>query len=94
LQLRGDPRHRWISPGLYKREDAEACWRSVTAPVLLVLGEESEYLARLGDDGTESALRRALPGIETARVAGVGHMLHLERPDLVAPLIEQFLSAH
>ena len=94
VRLVGDPRHRWASPTLYKRDDAEACWSLVTAPMLLILGEESDYLARLGADGTESALRLAFPHTDIARVAGVGHMLHLERPDLVGQLVEQFLSAH
>jgi pimeloyl-ACP methyl ester carboxylesterase len=94
VQLLGDPRHRWGNPTLYKRDDAEACWRLVTAPLLLILGEESDYLARLGVDGTDAAFRLAFPHIDIARVAGVGHMLHLERPDLVAPLIEEFLGAH
>lgn len=94
VQLLGDPRHRWVNPTLYKREDAEACWRLAAAPMLLVLGEESDYLSKLGDDGTEAALRRVFPHVDIARVAGAGHMLHLERPDLVARLIEEFLSAH
>jgi len=29
-----------------------------------------------------------------SRVAGAGHMLHIERPGLVAPLVEDFLDAH
>jgi len=94
VHLRGDPRHRWVNPTPYRRDEAEACWQAVSAPMLLVLGEDSDYLARLGDDGTEIALNRAFPRTETTRLAGVGHMLHLERPDLVAPLIERFLSAH
>ncbi len=94
VQLAGDPRHQWVNPVLYKREDAEACWRELRAPLLMLVGEESDHLAKLGVDGTEAAFRAIFPHIEIARVAGAGHMLHIERPDLAVPLIESFLDAH
>jgi len=94
VRLLGDSRHRWVNPILYKREDAEACWREVTAPMLMLLGEESEYVARLGADGHEDALQKIIPQMQIARIAGAGHMLHIERADLVTPLVENFLSAH
>jgi pimeloyl-ACP methyl ester carboxylesterase len=94
VRLLGDPRHRRVNPVLYKREDAEASWREIRAPILLMLGEHSELLPRLGSAGSEEAFRAAMPGVEVARVPGAGHMLHLERPDLVAPLAEAFLCAH
>jgi pimeloyl-ACP methyl ester carboxylesterase len=40
------------------------------------------------------AFRAVFPHMELARVEGAGHMLHIERPDLVAPLVESFLGAH
>jgi pimeloyl-ACP methyl ester carboxylesterase len=94
VRLAADPRHHWVNPILYKREDAEATWQEIRAPLLMMMGEESEYLSRLGEDGTMEALERQHPGVEVASIAGAGHMLHIERPDLVAPLVEAFLSAH
>lgn len=94
VRLAGDPRHHWVNPILYKREDAEACWRELRAPLLMLVGEESEHLAKLGSDGTDEAFRALFPHVNIARVAGAGHMLHIERPDLVAPLVETFLDAH
>ena len=92
--LAGDPRHHWVNPILYKREDTEACWRELRAPLLMLVGEASDHLAKLGADGTTAAFRAIFPHIEIARIAGAGHMLHIERPDLVAPLVEAFLDAH
>jgi pimeloyl-ACP methyl ester carboxylesterase len=60
----------------------------------MMLGEESEYLKRLGADGEPDALKSAHPGVELKSIADAGHMLHIERPELVAPLIEAFLGAH
>ena len=61
---------------------------------LVVLGQESDYLPRLGADGTIEALRAAYPGADVVSIEGAGHMLHIERPDAVAPVIEAFLDAH
>ena len=89
-----DPRHHWVNPIIYKREDAEATWREMSAPMLMMLGEESDYLPRLGPDGTLKSLRNTFPGVEIQSIPGAGHMLHIERPADVAPHIEAFLEAH
>ena len=94
VRLAGDPRHHWVNPVLYKREDAEACWRELRAPLLMLMGEESDILAKLGDDGALSAFRAIFPAMEIARIPGAGHMLHIERPELVAPQVESFLASH
>lgn len=94
VRLAADPRHHWVNPILYKREDAEATWREIRAPTLMVLGQESDYMPRLGADGTIQALRAAYPGAEVVSIDAAGHMLHLERPEAVAGLIEAFLEAH
>jgi pimeloyl-ACP methyl ester carboxylesterase len=94
VRLAGDPRHTLVNPILYKRDDSEACWRELRAPLLMLVGEASDHLEKLGADGTAAAFRALFPHIEIARVSGAGHMLHIERPDLVAPLVESFLDAH
>jgi pimeloyl-ACP methyl ester carboxylesterase len=94
VRLAGDPRHHWVNPILYKREDTEACWRELRAPLLMLVGEESDHMEKLGADGTAAVFRAIFPHIEIAGVAGAGHMLHIEKPELVAPLIESFLDAH
>jgi pimeloyl-ACP methyl ester carboxylesterase len=94
VRLAGDPRHHWVNPVLYKREDTEACWRELRAPLLMLMGEESDILAKLGDDGALSAFHAIFPTMEIARIPGAGHMLHIERPELVAPQVESFLASH
>jgi pimeloyl-ACP methyl ester carboxylesterase len=94
VRLAGDPRHHWVNPILYKREDTEACWRELRVPLLMLVGEESDHRAKLGTDGTTAAFRAIFPHIEIVPIAGAGHMLHIERPELVAPLIESFLAVH
>lgn len=94
VRLLGDPRHRHVNPVLYKREDAQACWQAARAPMLMLLGEVSDLREKLGADTEPNAIRTNMPGIEIATISGAGHMMHIEKPELVAPLVEAFLNAH
>jgi pimeloyl-ACP methyl ester carboxylesterase len=94
VRLLGDARHRWVNPIRYSREDAEACWREVRAPVLMVMGDESQFQAMLGPDGSDDAFRANMPHLQIAHIPGAGHMLHIEQADRVAALVEDFLRAH
>jgi len=86
--LRADPRHRLPNPVLYRRAEAEACWRAITAPVLLVTGAASDFAARgLGD------LTTVLPQAAHVVIEGAGHMLHFERPEALAATIDAYLAA-
>ncbi|MCZ8129982.1 MAG: alpha/beta hydrolase [Steroidobacteraceae bacterium] len=87
-----DPAHRLPNPVLYRRDEAEACWRRVTAPTLLVLGELSEYRPGLGADGADAAFHALYRDLEIATLPGAGHMLHHEQPEAVAALIDRFLG--
>jgi pimeloyl-ACP methyl ester carboxylesterase len=94
VHLLGDARHRWVNPVLYKREDAEACWKQVRAPMLMVLGGLSDLPGKLGADGTPEALTALVQGMRVESISEAGHMMHIEAPDRVAALIEPFLAAH
>lgn len=92
IELRADPKHKRANPVLYSREQAEACWRAIEAPVLFVLGEQSDLVKRMGDELAESRLRLLYRHLTFATVNDAGHMMHHERPDEVAALIEEFLE--
>lgn len=91
-RLAADPRHRLVNPVLYRREEAEACWRRGLAPMLLLLGEHSGFRARLGRCGTDEYFHAVFPQLSLATLAGVGHMMHHEDPAAVARHIEQFVA--
>ena len=90
VRLLTDPAHRRVNPYLYRREEMEGCWRRIEAPVLLVVGRESELLPRLVPDGGVESFRAFVRKLEIAEVAGAGHMLHHEQPRAVARLVEAF----
>jgi pimeloyl-ACP methyl ester carboxylesterase len=94
VRLLGDARHYRVNPILYRRQEAEACWREVRAPVQLLLADESAYLVKLGLETVAARFRACIPHIEIINIAGVGHLLHMERPEVIAPLVEAFLLAH
>ena len=94
VHLRADPRHKLPNAILYRRAESEACWRNVTAPVLLVAGGDSEFASspdpRLGLGIRELPFEFA----SVAAVPGAGHMMHFEAPAALASLIEGFFSKY
>jgi pimeloyl-ACP methyl ester carboxylesterase len=90
--LRGDPAHKIVNPVLYHYEEVRACWQQVTAPVLWVEACESNYLTRAGISAEQHAERRsAFRELTYAVVEEAGHMLHHDRPEEIARLIEDFI---
>jgi pimeloyl-ACP methyl ester carboxylesterase len=84
---------RWFSSYL----PALSTWRfgaeqapSISQPVLSVLGTETE---RLFVDGHE-LLHSWCPQVEDCRIEGVGHLLHMQRPEPVARGLADFFVRH
>lgn len=93
IELRADPKHKRVNPVLYQREQAEACWRAIEAPLLFVIGDQSELARRMSDELNEARLRELFRRGTFAHIEDAGHMLHHERPEPLAALIEEFLEA-
>lgn len=85
VRVRADPLHKLPNPVLYRRAEAEACWRAITARSVLVVGSESRLARRLTPG-------LVLPGDERIVIDRAGHMLHFEAPDALAAVIEDFLQ--
>lgn len=94
IELHADPRHKLVNPVLYQRDQAEACWRAITAPVLLVTGAESDFARRYAEEFSETRVRSLFKNVTRAQVPEAGHMLHHERPDAVARLIQDFFREY
>lgn len=92
VQLRADGRHKRVNPVLYQRDQAEACWRQMTAPLLMVAGQLSEFAQWPGPGVDSPAAPDWLRAARWATLDGTGHMLHHEQPRAVAELIEEFLG--
>lgn len=64
--------------------------RSISQPVLAVQGTETDPLFAEG----LALLRQWLPRVEDCRVEGVGHLLHMQRPEPVTRGVAAFLLRH
>lgn len=82
VRLRINPAHKLPNPVLYRRAEAEACWRRIKAPVLLVAGRLS---------GFSMPADAPFPRSELVWIDDAGHMLHFEQPRRLAREIEEFL---
>ena len=92
VTIKADPAHKLPNPVLYRRGEAEACWRNTEALALLVVGAESQFrpdaLSWLAHDGV------SLPFVssEIATIEGAGHMVHFDQPAALAAVIVVFLK--
>jgi len=87
VRLRADPNHKLPNAVLYRRAEAEACWRNISAAVLFVSGETSPFAGQLG--GVEAL---PFPASRSSVIPDVGHMIHFEAPERLAEQIEAFLQ--
>jgi len=92
-RILGDPAHKVVNAQLYRVDEALEIFKCIRAPMLSVHASDdslstwwkgrytlAEYHERL----------RAVPQVQTATIADTGHMLHHDRPDELARLIEAF----
>jgi pimeloyl-ACP methyl ester carboxylesterase len=96
-RLRADPKHKLPFPTTTRMDDVYAVWREITAPVLWLAAADSHLRRWLAADGDADAeLARRLSHIANGRlvtVADASHMLHHDRPEVVARLLEAFLAS-
>ncbi|MCX7891757.1 MAG: alpha/beta hydrolase [Burkholderiales bacterium] len=87
-----DPAHKIVNPTLYRLEESMACWRAVTAPVLWVVGAQTQTLAQMRlTEADHEARKRCFAKLEAHTIPDAGHMLHHDQPEVLARLLEGFL---
>ena len=92
IQLRADALHRLPNAVLYRRAEAEACWRSATADVLLVAGSDSDFARATDPRLALGGLQLPFPNSRSLVIDNAGHMLHFEAPRELACAIEDFFA--
>jgi pimeloyl-ACP methyl ester carboxylesterase len=93
--LLADANHKRMSPILAQVDDWLECYKRITAPLLWVEGDQSDLSIWWGDRYTKAEFHERLGLVADARrhvVAPAGHMLHHDRPEDIARLVEAFLS--
>jgi pimeloyl-ACP methyl ester carboxylesterase len=91
--LNSDPAHKMVNPVLYRLEEALACWKQITAPVLWVWGDGHWMRQWLKDNEADLQERRAaFNNLTEHTLADTGHMMHHDQPEALAAVLEQFLA--
>ncbi len=92
VRMNADPSHEWPTPIRYTQEDLHGCLACITAPLLLLTCSDSLHVKRVGGAAQLALWRQSVPQLQTGEVPDSGHMLHHERPAVVAGLIQQFVA--
>lgn len=90
-RVRGDPAHKHVNPVLYRVDEVLAVWARIEASMLFAV---SEHLSDWHRFVRSDLYRERLGTVRRLRwvdVAGAGHMMHHDRPDTIAVLIEEFM---
>jgi len=90
---RADPAHKVVRPMASRLDEAMACWRQISAPVLLVEGANSRAVAAQRSQPEEYQERLAAfqTLVDVEQIADAGHNIHHDQPEALAKVIEQFL---
>jgi pimeloyl-ACP methyl ester carboxylesterase len=91
-ELLADPAHKLSTPILYRVEEVLSLWRRISAPTLMVLASERDDWHKFIASPAYRRRLLAIPNLQLEEVPEVGHMLHHDRPEVIASLIETFLS--
>ena len=91
VRLRADPAHRLPNAVLYRRAEAIACWDRVEAPVLLVMGAETDFTSAARSWIDPDVERHPFHGAPVETIPEAGHMIHFEQPARLAAAIEAFV---
>lgn len=94
IVVAADPYHKLPGPVLYRLDDAKACWRKVSAPVLWIAARHSFIMKGFSGEAGEAAYRERIAcfqDIRTVILEDAGHNMHHDQPRQVAQLVEEFL---
>lgn len=86
-----DPGHKRVNPVLYRRSEARACWRRISAKIMLGLGAESDFYRRYRDEQLGEDFKSCFSSLHEVVIPESGHMLHLDQPELTAQALIKFL---
>ncbi|HRD34495.1 MAG TPA: alpha/beta hydrolase [Rhodocyclaceae bacterium] len=87
-----DDAHRHVNPVLYRRAEAEHCWRRAKARVCWIVQADPVWRRKLGvPDEVYAAATACFAHFREVAIAESGHNLHHDQPERVAAVIEDFM---
>lgn len=91
IKLRADPKHKLPNATQYRRSEAEACWRLISAKTLCVFGKNSSFFKEVISIRENNIQKSWLNDSKIVEIPDAGHMIHLENPEFLANEIEDFI---
>ncbi|MBT8099679.1 MAG: alpha/beta hydrolase [Gammaproteobacteria bacterium] len=92
VHLHANARHKLPNAVMYRRGESEACWRQITAKILLIGGGDSEFQRAVDARLDSGNLDLPFPNAGSVIIDDAGHMLHFEAPAALAEHLESFLA--
>ena len=94
-QILGDAAHKIVNAQLYRLDEVMAIYRRISMPTLAIEASDSSLEMWWKGKYTLAQYHErltALPQVEIARIEDAGHMMHHDQPEILAALIDQFLT--
>ncbi|MBT6273060.1 MAG: alpha/beta hydrolase [Chromatiales bacterium] len=90
---RAHPAHAQVKPSIWRLDEAMACWRQMSTPMLWVEGVESRFInmMRGQEGGYEERLAAFSSLVDIVRVEEAGHNIHHDQPAALAKAIDGFM---
>lgn len=94
IEVASDPYHKVLTPYPYRLEEAQACWRKVTASVLWVEADDSTAMKMYHGLGEADYRARwsCFQHLRRVTLADASHNMHHDQPERLAKLIEEFMT--
>ncbi len=95
-RILGDPAHKIVNAQLFRVDEVLEIYKAISAPTLNVEASDDSLSQWWSGKYTLAEYHERLlcvPDCRTAVVQDAGHMLHHDRPEQIAGLIEGFLGA-
>ena len=95
-RILGHAAHKITNAQLFKVDEVMAIYERITAPMLCVVASTDSLVQWWKDQYTLAEFKQriaSVPNLQHAVIDDAGHMLHHDQPDVLARLLEEFLSS-
>ena len=95
-RILGHAAHKITNAQLFKVDEVLAIYERISAPMLCVVASTDSLKQWWNDQYTQPEFMQriaSVPNIRHAVIDDAGHMLHHDQPDVLARLLEEFLSS-
>ncbi len=97
FEILGDPAHKTTNSQIYRADEAVELYKLITAPTLMIEASDDTLAGYYKNaEYTRDDFHKRLENVADYRIELIpdsGHMLHHDKPELVASLIEDFLGS-